>query len=169
MPAAPRPSTSAPSPAAPTPPRRHILDVRCDPPAIARGVDHAGIAVSVELISWFHDRRRAGIDRALVGRVRVDDVEVEGRHDRREFLLRLAHHDDRVADLRLRVHHAAVAVQRPLHLDRVECGGEEVEQLGQSFTDEIGGDGVVSIGNGVHAHGAPRDRGRLSGFRRLDS
>src|SRR5689334_21445508 len=48
---------------------RQLLDDRADRPAVAAGVLDARAAVAVELVLRLVDRRRAGLERAPVGRV----------------------------------------------------------------------------------------------------
>ncbi len=85
---------------------------------------------------------------------------MQHRRAHRELGRGLAHHDDGVADARLRVAHPAVGCRAAMQLLRAERVSDELQEPRHAVHDEIGRDGVV-IGRPVvrGRHGAPPTRG----------
>jgi len=69
-----------------------------------------------------------------------------------DFRMLIGEHDVGIADANLRVADAAVGSVEPHHLRGPETLLVEVEGGGAVVDDEVGCDGVVSIGNGLDRH-----------------
>src|SRR5579859_5636496 len=131
--------------------RRHEL-ARADPPEVAAWVDDRAEALPDRL----GELLRARGDRALVGRVHVvdEDVVVRGHRDEaRHRLLRLAHHDDRVAHLEDGVQDVAARAEDALVLDGAERVLEKIDDAPDALAEKKRRDVVVTVGGGSARHG----------------
>ncbi len=87
-------------------------------------------------------RGPAGVQRSLVDRIAVRNIDMDTERETLVLRARVAHFDDRVADADRGVHDFPVRCQESRELHRVECRFEEVEKIGRSLDDEVGDDGV---------------------------
>src|SRR5439155_17914399 len=125
--------------------RRHVFDMRGDPPGVAEAVLDTAATVAVELIGRLTHRCSACLESPPVRRITVVDVEMNHRRYLFAPLARVAHHHHRVADACLAMHNAAV---RAGHADGL-LGPERllyvVEEVACAADGEIGGDALVTL------------------------
>src|SRR5215207_1762566 len=134
---------------------RNVLDVRGDRPRVAEGILDEAEAVAPEHVVRLHQRRRAGVDRLLVGGVGVLDVghDVDARPAellrslRARLRERIGEHEDRVADLELRVHDRAVWSGHAAALLGAERALVEVDRGRRVVDGEIRHEGAVTLGD----------------------
>src|SRR5271165_2320929 len=141
--------------------RRHIFDVRSEPPLVALRVFDSTGSVSIRLVRGFSNRLSACRERALVNGINVLDIQVEHGRSRRPLITRLTDHDHRVADTHFGVHHAALVVAMAIFF---LCAERLFQKINLRFCirhRQVRRDGVIAIRNWFDCHDFAS---RVSGF-----
>ena len=137
---------------------RHVFEVRGDPPAVAGGVFHAGVAVAVEHVGGFDFGGCAGGEGLFVGGVAVGDVVVEHHGERLPGGLGLADHQERVGDHHLRVQDGAVGAGDFFAHFAAEAVDQEIDEFVDVGDEQIRRDGVAVGGDVAGGFGHVRHR-----------
>src|SRR5829696_4273016 len=132
---------------------RNVLDMRGDRPRVAEGILDEAEAVAPEHVVRLHQRRRAGVDRLLVGGVGVLDVghDVDAcsaellRSLRARLRERVGKHEKGVTDLELRVHDRSAWAGHAGALLGAESALIEVDRGRRVFDGQIRHEGAVTL------------------------
>src|SRR5258708_35849855 len=111
-------------------PHRSALEPRRDVPMISETILHSRRSFAVELLHRFMQRGPAGVQRSLVDRIAVRNIDMDAECEALVLRTGVAHFDDRFADADGGVHDLSVRCRESRELRRVECRFEEVEKIG---------------------------------------
>ena len=114
-------------------------------PGIPGRVLHARLAIPVSLIHGSVERRRARLEGARIGRIRVLDVEVHRRGERRKRGRAVRDLHDRISDADLRMADRAAFSGHTKQLLGAERPRQEGDQAGRARSLEVRRDGVESL------------------------
>jgi len=126
---------------------RDIFDMGCDPPLIAKRVLDGGGTVAIELVGGLTERLTSRLDGTLIDSVHIFHVEVKHGQEGLKGLPAIAHHNDRISDFDLGVHHRSVWKLRDVNLGSAKRLLREIDQLGHARDHDIRNYRVVALGN----------------------
>src|SRR5207237_5259663 len=121
--------------------------MRGDPPVVARQVFHTRFAIAIRLVNWLRNRGGARLQRALVNRVRVIDVEVKGgRHNFATPPAATTNHYHGITDPNLAVN-TSPGASSAVKLIGTECVFHKVDQPGRFIDNQISSNGMNAFTN----------------------